>query len=249
MDIYLSKFVLLVLFLLPGYLALKGSARIIPLTQRKKSAAEAIAEGLVFNVVAHVSVAILYTAFWILAGLVLKRSSGYFIGPWFQLGPSELLGKLGEIPTGLLVIYLFFALAAGWFLGLGSGLIGVWRPMEHFAARLGIISPWLGRLWFKHVERFLITGGPTVNDALFPDLDEKGDRKAVFVEIVLLDKQGTLTGKVASVSMSSDAEDHRLIYLQDAHHKRPGASQFKKLDGDGVLVNTEQAATIQIKQV
>jgi len=45
MDFDLSKLVLLVLAVLPGYLARRGSDRVIPRTQRNKGATEEIAEG------------------------------------------------------------------------------------------------------------------------------------------------------------------------------------------------------------
>jgi hypothetical protein len=249
MDIDLSKVVLIILAVLPGYLALRGSDRVIPRTQRKKGATEEVAEFLIFSVLAHSVVAVLCILFWMLAGLLCKHSALFFLHGWLQPAPAELLRKLGGIPAGYLAIYFFLALGIGWLLGLGRGLFDAWRPIEQVARKLGILDTPIGHFWSKYVERFLITGRPIIYDALFPDLDEDGDPKQVFAEIVLKEHQGTITGRVASFSIANDEECHKLIYLEDVYQTKPGSSIYKKIDADGLLVDIADAITLQIKQV
>ena len=249
MDIDLSKVVLIVLAVLPGYLALRGSDRVIPRTQRKKGATEEVAEFLIFSVAAHSVVAILCGLFGILAGDLYEHSVWFFIGDWLQLPPADLLRRLGAMPAGYLAVYLFCALAVGWLLGLGRGLLDAWRPVEQVARRLGIVNSPVGRFWSRYVERFFIAGRPIIYDALFPDLDEHGDPKVVFAELILKENQGSITGRVASFSIANDEESHKLIYLEDIYRKGPGRANYEKVDTDGMLVDMADTITIQIKQV
>ncbi len=248
MDIDLSKIVLIVLAVLPGYLARRGCDRVIPRTRREKGATEEVAEFLIFSVLAHFILALLYGCFWIIAGLLYQSSAMFFIRWWLPLSPSELLKKFSELPSGYLTIYLLLSLGIGWSLGLGRGLLGAWRTSEWVSEKLGIDKSWLGRFWTNHIERFLITGRPIIYDALFPDLDDKGKRKDVFVELVLKENQGSITGRVTSFSIANDEESHKLIFLEDVYRRMPGSNQYEKIDADGMLVDIADAITLQIKQ-
>lgn len=242
---------LIVLAVLPGYLALRGSDRVIPRTQRKRGATEEIAEFLIFSVMAHFILALLYSCFWLLAGLLCNHSVLFFIGDWLRLTPSGLLKKLGSIPAGYLAIYLFLSLGIGWWwLGLGRGLLVAWHTAEWVARKLGIKenSP-LGRFWSKYFERFLITGRPIIYDALFPDLDKDGEQKNVFAELVMKENQGCVAGRVTSFSIANDEESHKLVYLKDVYLKSSDTAQYEKLDADGILVDFADAITVQIKQL
>jgi hypothetical protein len=249
MDIDLSKVVLIVLAVLPGYLARRGSDRFVPRTRREKGATEEVAEFLIFSVLAHFILTLFYGCFWILAGLLYQSSAMFFIRWWLPLSPSELLKKFSELPSGYLAIYLFLSLGIGWSLGLGRGLLDSWRTSEWVSEKLGIDKSGLGRFWTNHIERFLITGRPIIYNALFPDLDDQGKRKDVFVELVLKENQGSITGRVMSFSIANDEENHKLIFLENVYRKMPGSNQYEKLDADGMLVDIADVIMLQIKQV
>jgi len=226
-----------------------GSDRVIPRTQRSKGATEEIAEFLIFSVMAHFILALFYSCFWIIAGVLFKRSALFFIGGWLPLTPDDLLRRLGGVPAAYLAIYLILSLGIGWFLGLGRGLLDAWRTADWVARKLGIVDSRSGRYWSKYIERFLITSRPIIYSALFPDLDANGDRKDVFVEAELKDDQGSITGRVASFSIANDEESHKLIYVEEVYRKAAGSNHYEKLDADGMLLDVADAITIQIKQV
>lgn len=249
MDIDLSKVVLIVLAVLPGYLARRGCDRVIPRTRREKGATEEIAEFLIFSVLAHFILAFIYGCFWMLAGLLFRSSAMFFIRWWLPLSPSELLKKFSELPSGYLTIYLLLSLGIGWSLGLGRGLLDAWRTSEWVSEKLGIENSWLGLFWTHHIERYFITGRPIIYDALFPDLDENGEPKTVYAEIVLKDNQGTITGIIKGFSIANDEESHKLVYLKEVYRRVPESSSYLKLDADGMLVDIADAITLQIKQV
>jgi hypothetical protein len=158
---------------------------------------------------------------------------------------SDLLKRLYEIPAAYLTIYLCLSFVFGWFLGAGRGLIELWQVVRWVVAE----DSWAGRLLRKYFERYFITGRPIIYDALFPDLDENGDSKTVYAEIVLKEHQGSITGRVASFSIANDEECHKLIYLEDVYQTKTGSSIYKKIDADGLLVDIADAITLQIKQV
>lgn len=249
MDIDLSKVALILLAVLPGYLALRGSDRFIPRTQRKKGATEEIAEFLILSVTAHTLLAFLYSGCGIIAGLLLKHSALFFVGDWLRLAPSQLLRKLESVPCGYLAIYLVLSLGIGWLLGLARGILDAWHTVALIANKLGIENSSLGRFWFRHFERFLITGRPIIYDALFPDIDTNGEQKDVFAEFVMKVNQGYVTGRVTSFSIANDEESHKLVYLKDVYRKSSDSGIYQKIDADGMLVDLADAITVQIKQV
>ena len=146
-------------------------------------------------------------------------------------------------------IYLIFSLGVGLLLGLLRGLFDVWHPIDHIAKKLGIVNSALGRLWSQYVERYLITGRPIIYDALFPEVDQYGVQKEVFVELVLKGNQGSITGRLVSFSIANDEEIHKLLYLEDIYQKQVGAGSYAKLDADGMLVDLADASMVLIKQV
>jgi len=249
MDFDLSKVVLIVLAVLPGYLARRGIDRVIPRTRRIIGATEEIAEFLIFSVIAHFILALVYGAFWVLAGLLYKRSALFFVGAWLHLTPVDLLKRLSSIPAGYLAVYLFLSLGVGWCLGLGRGLLGAWRVAGWLAEKLAFDNSRLGLLWSKHIERFLITERPIIYDALFPELNGDGLPKEVFAELVMKENQGRVTGRVTSFSIANDEEPHKLVYLEDVYGKKTESAQYEKLDADGMLVDFADVITVQIRQM
>ncbi|MGA9071912.1 MAG: DUF6338 family protein [Terracidiphilus sp.] len=249
MDIDLSKVVLFLLAVLPGYLARRGSDRVLPRTQRKTGATEEIAEFLIYSVIVHFVLTLIYCCFSMLAGYFYKHSAIFFLGEWLKLSPSDLLKRLYETPSEYLAIYLCLSLMLGWFLGVNSGLIELWHLTERVFRLVVSENSGAGRIFWRYFERFIITGRPIIYDALFPDLDDKGKRKDVYVELVLKENQGSVTGRVTSFSIANDEENHKLIFLVDVYRKMPGSGQYEKLDTDGMLVDIADAITLQIKQV
>jgi len=249
MDIDLYKVALFVLAVLPGYLARRGSDSVLPRTQRKIGATEEVAEFLIYSVIAHFVLTLIYCIFWILAGYFYKHSALFFLGSWLRLAPSDLLNRIYGIPVEYLTIYFCLSFVLGWFLGVGRGLIELWHLTERAVRWVVTEDSWAGRFLWKHFERFFITGRPIVYDALFPDLDENGASKTVYAEIVLKDNLGIITGIVTSFSIADDEESHKLVFLKDVYRKTSGNNQYMKLDADGMLIDIADAITLQIKQV
>ena len=249
MDIDLSKVLLIILAVLPGYLVLRGRARVIPNTQRKKGATEEIAEFLIFSILAHFVTVLFCGATWMLVGQFSQGDAWHYTRNWINFTPSGVLSALAKFPAIYLAIYLIFSLGVGLLLGLLRGLFDVWHPIDHIAKKLGIVNSALGRLWSQYVERYLITGRPIIYDALFPEVDQYGVQKEVFVELVLKENQGSITGRLVSFSIANDEEIHKLLYLEDIYQKQVGAGLYAKLDADGMLVDLADASMVLIKQV
>ena len=221
MDIDLYKVALFVLAVLPGYLARRGSDSVLPRTQRKIGATEEIAEFLIYSVIVHFVLALIYCLFWIFAGYFYGHSALFFLGDWLKLVPSDLLKRFYGIPAGYLATYFCLSFVLGWFIGVGRGLIELWHLTERVVRWVITEDSWAGRFLWKNFGRFFITGRPIIYDALFPDLDDKGKRKDVFVELVLKENQGSITGRVTSFSIANDEESHKLIPCLSGCHPRP----------------------------
>jgi hypothetical protein len=248
MDLDFSKVVLIVLAVLPGYLALRGNARIVPRMQKKKGATEEIAEFLIYSVIAHLILASFCIGIFFLAE-AFRGSSFLRFREYLGLSPASLFRLLEGAPTAFYAIYLIFSLGVGYVLGLMRGLFDVWHLVDWLARKAGILNSRIGRFWFTRVERFLITGRPIIYDALFPEVDEEGRQKEVFVELVLKEGRGSITGRVTSFSIANDEESHKLLYLRDVYQKISQEINYRELKVDGLLIDMADAITVHIKQV
>ena len=82
--------------------------------------------------------------------------------------------------------------------------------------------------------RFLLTSRPIIYDALFPNEDETGQSKLVFVELVLKD--------------GGDEEEHKLLYMIDVYKQSSVDESFEKMEVDGMLFDLSEAATLSVRQ-
>jgi hypothetical protein len=212
-------------------------------------ATEEIAEFFIYSIAAHLCLAVLSAVLFAFAGLLLNHSLLFYLDSWRALPPSALLLKAESLPAGILASYLILALIIGWFLGVVRGLLDAWRVGERAVGLVGPMFRRVGSFWSQNIERFLITERPIIYGALFPELDENGDPKTVYLELLLRDNQGYLSGRVASFSISNDEENHKLVFLKDAYSKATKAAAYESLVGDGVLIDLADALTVQIKQV
>jgi hypothetical protein len=249
MEIDLGKVVIIILAVLPGFLARRGNARVIPRAQRKMGATEEIAEFFIYSIAAHLCLAVFSALLFAFAGLLLKHSLLFYLDGWRLLSPLALLQKVESLPAGILAFYLVLALLVGWLIGVARGLLDAWRVAELAFGLVGPIFRHVGRFWSQNIERFLITERPIIYGALFPELDENGEPKTVYLELLLRDNQGYLSGRVASFSICNDEENHKLVFLKDTYFKATKAAAYESLDGDGVLIDLADALTVQIKQV
>jgi hypothetical protein len=106
-----------------------------------------------------------------------------------------------------------------------------------------------GKLWLRMVGRFLLAGRPIIYDALFPEEDETGKSKLVFVELVLKDNGGTYIGQVEAFSITRDEEEHKLLYMIDVYRRENTDSSFRKLAVDGMLIDLSEVVTLSVLQM
>lgn len=234
MEIDLSRVIILLLAVLPGYVASLGSRTVLPRTQRKLGATEEVAAFVAISACVH---------------LLLFVVIFPFHRDWFFLKPKEFLEGASAAGIVWQLVYLVTSLAVGWLTGWLAGLSGAGHWNEKIILKLGLDQSLLGRLWNRHVSRFEISERPIAYDALFPLLDEKGNPKTVFIKVELRNGRGIITGKVANFSILNDEEAHKLIYLRNVYQKTEQAISFEKMDADGMLLDLADALTVQIRQV
>jgi len=245
----ISQIAIVLLAILPGYLARQGSCRIIPRTQRKMGAMEEVADFLILSVLAHLAAATILLATAALLSTLLKIPFHFNVDYWLQLSLSNLITSVGQLTALQASAYMLLAMLAGWTLGVVRGLLEASNLLELIIKRIGLRYARLGRFWSLHVERFLISSRPIIYDAVFPDLDQNGSAKTVFVEVQMKANSTLLTGRVLGFSIANDEEPHKILYLGDVYKKESPLSAYNKLDADGLLLDLADALTIQVRQV
>ena len=249
MEIDLSKVVLLLLAILPGYVVRRGSDKVLPRSDRKPGATEEIAYFVVMSAVVHILLILLLFLLSIPAAWFAHRPPFADVSVWFCLNTLDLSQRMHGLPAGYCFLYFLASLLGGYFLGLFSGLCGVWPWREQLLLKLHLAESGLGRFWSRHFDRYMLSGTPILYKLLLPQLDEHGEERTVYAEIELRGGHGTITGRVISFSTQNDEEPHKLIYLRNVYKKENSAAQYQKLPADGLLLDLADALTVQVKQV
>jgi hypothetical protein len=249
MEIDFPKVVLFVLAVLPGYFALWARRSIAPLSLHKKGATEELAEFLVYSALVHFVLITIVLCTAALLGMLYHRAALFFLKDSLSLPVSTIAENVVHLPASLLLIYVPLSFFCGWGIGLTRGLLTMWRPFTRLAAWVGIneTTP-AGKLWLRLVGRFLLTGRPIIYDALFPEEDETGKSKLVFVELVLKDDGGKYIGQVEAFTITRDEEEHKLLYMIDVYKENSEDGSFEEMPTDGMLVDLADVVTMSVRQ-
>jgi len=249
MEIDLSKILLLVLAVLPGYFALRARKSIGSRSLHSRGTTEELAEFLVYSACTHLALGVLALLVLVAGGFVLRHDARFFLRSWLFLPVDEAAKRVLRVPAYAPLIYLPLSFACGWAIGLGRGLMTVWRPWNEIARWLGVREDSaIGRRWSRWFSRFLLAGGSILYDVLFPETDGSGESKLVFVEAVLKDKEGTYSGQVEAFSVLRDEEPHKLLYMIDVYRKQDGEAEYERLEVDGVLIDLGDVLTLSVRQ-
>jgi hypothetical protein len=204
---------------------------------------------LVYSALAHLALIAFLFCVGRLAGLLHCQSLSFLRTLPFLPIP-ELSRRVISLPASSILIYLPLSFFSGWAIGFARGLLTVWRPFTLMAGWLGIDDDSrAGKLWLRMVGRFLLAGRPIIYDALFPEEDETGKSKLVFVELVLKDNGGTYIGQVEAFSITRDEEEHKLLYMIDVYRRENTDSSFRKLAVDGMLIDLSEVVTLSVLQM
>jgi hypothetical protein len=182
-------------------------------------------------------------------GQLFHRDALFFIKDSLVLPVSTIAVNVIHLPASLLLIYVPLSFFCGWGIGFIRGLLTVWRPFSRLAGWFGINETTsAGNIWLRLVGRFLLTGRPIIYDALFPEEDETGKSKLVFVELVLKDNGGTYIGQVEAFTITRDEEEHKLLYMIDVYKENPADHTFTEMPTDGILVDLADVVTMSVRQ-
>lgn len=98
------------------------------------------------------------------------------------------------------------------------------------------------------MRRFLLTSRPIIYDALFPEEDETGQSKLVFVERALKDGGGKYIGQVKAFSITRDEEEQMFLYMIDVYKQSSTDDSCEKRSVDGMLFDLSEAVTLSVRQ-
>lgn len=249
MEIDFPKVVLFLLAVLPGYFALRARKSIAPLSLHKKGTTEELAEFFAYSALAHLVLIALVLAAVALWGQIFHGNALFLLKGSLSLPFSVIADDAVHLPAWLLLVYVPLSFFFGWIIGLTRALLTVWRPLTRLSAWAGIdeTTP-MGKLWLRLVGRYLLTGRPIIYDALFPEEDETGKSKLVFVKVVLKDDGGKYVGQVEAFSITRDEEEHKLLYLVDVYRENPKDGSYDEMSADGMLVDLCEVVTMSVCQ-
>jgi hypothetical protein len=138
MEIDLSKILLLVLAVLPGYFALRARKSVGSRSLHSRGTTEELAEFLVYSACTHLVLGVLILLALVVAGFALHHDQKLFLRSWLLSPLDETAERVLRVPAYVPLIYLPLSFVCGWAIGLARGLSTVWRPLNEIARWLGV---------------------------------------------------------------------------------------------------------------
>jgi hypothetical protein len=269
MEIDLSKVVILVLAVMPGYFALRAIKSIAPLGRQRKGTTEELAEFIGYSVFSHILLLSIAISARSLAGNLLTGYSPLSLRALMLQPTSRVVEQINSLPTAITMAYLPLSFAVGWGLGFLRGLIACWKPLDSLGKGLSklekgaqlpviwwkrlplltlgwLLLPLL-RLWSRWVGRFFINETPIIYDVMFPEVSN-GRPNLVFVEVELKQAQGIYTGQVINFSLLRDEEPHKLLYLADVAFRPSWEKDYDRLPDGYMFIDLSEAVTVNVIQ-
>src|SRR5271168_5263340 len=79
-------------------------------------------------------------------------------------------------------------------------------------------------------------------------LKQQSANTMVFVEVEMKGTAGFYTGRLRSYGILDDSVKSKDFYLEDVHFKEARLAPFTPIDCDGLLLNFEDVASIQVRK-
>jgi hypothetical protein len=234
MQFDLTGLLIFLALILPGFVAQKAQYSVVPRSLKPLSSVGEIGEFILTGVWIHLFLLVgVRFVFWIFA-------EGYFAileNTFYYSTPRSFLWG----HRVFVLAYFVLSLAAGYGFGFVQGVFVLKQPIRSWLVR----RPFPKRMLLK----LGVPGFLQDDPVWYFVLKQKSPETMVFLEVEMKNAAGIYAGTLKSYGILDDSVKSKDFYLEDVHFKENRAGAFVRLDCDGVLVNFEDAVTIQVVKV
>lgn len=234
MQFDITGFAIFLAFILPGVVAQKSRESIVPRSLKPLSPVSEVGEFVLAGVWVHVLLALgIRLFFFVFATDFFQQLTTNFEYETF----TRFLWHYRTFVFGYFVCSLLF----GQCFGLFQGVLILRQPIRKWAVSKSIPTKILSKLG--------ITGFLDEQPVWYFVFKQTRGLKAIFVEVQMKDQCGFYTGQLISYGILDDSVKSKDFYLEKVHFKQNLADEYTPLRCDGVLLNFEDVASIQVTRV
>jgi hypothetical protein len=231
MQFDITGFLIFLAFILPGFVAQKARFSLAPRSLKPLSPVGEVGEFVLTGVWVHVLLALAIGTYF---SLFARQ---YCVG----LANAFHYGTLSELLWNYRIFAFFYfvsSLVFGYFFGFLQGVLVIKQP----------IRTWLVREQFPRsvLTKIGVPGFLQEDPVWYFVLKRESAATMVFLEVEMKKAAGFYTGRLRSYGILDDSVKSKDFYLVDVHFKENRLGSFVPLQCDGVLLNFEDVASIQV---
>jgi Family of unknown function (DUF6338) len=233
MQFDVTGFLIFLAFILPGFLAQRARYSLAPRSLKPLSPVAEVGEFVVAGVWVHVTLVVLFRLYFLAFG---EQHFEALISTVSYLSLPKFLWEY----RAFAFTYLVLSLAVGYCFGFVQGWLIIKQPIRRWIARMPLPK--------RMLKRVGIPGFLQEDPVWYFVLKQKSAATMVFLEAEMKNGAGTYTGRLTSYGILDDSVKSKDFYLEDVYFKQGRLDSFAPLDCDGVLLNFEDVAAIQVRK-
>src|ERR1700690_2189904 len=225
MQFDITGFPIFLAFILPGFVAQKARFSLAPRSLKPLSPVGEVGEFVFASVWVHAFLALVV---WMYCSLFAAQYLAVIARVFHYAALSEFLWSYRTFVFS----YFVFSLLAGYFYGFVQGVMIVKQPVQ--------------RLTKSTLERLGVPGFLREDPVWYAVLKRESAATMVFLAVEMKSGLGFYTGRLRSYGILDDSVKSKDFYLEDVYFKESRVGSFAPLQCDGILLNFEDVASIQI---
>ncbi|HTW56790.1 MAG TPA: DUF6338 family protein [Terriglobales bacterium] len=233
MQFDITGLLIFLVFILPGFLAQRARRSLVPQSLKPLSTVAEVGEYVLAGVCVHVFMFGTFRAWcWI------------FDRQYFEAFINSLsFGSLPNFLRGYFAFvfdYLAVSLVVGYCFGFVQGWLILRQPIRSWMVRQHSIN--------RVLSTFGIPGFLQEDPVWYFVLKQQSANTMVFVEVEMKGGGGFYTGRLRSYGILDDSVKSKDFYLEGVHFRESRSAPFVPVDCDGLLLNFEDVASIQVRK-
>jgi hypothetical protein len=234
MQFDITGFLIFLAFILPGFVAQKSRDSIVPRYLKSLSPVAEVGEFVLAGVWVH---ALLILGICLVLSLFAKDYFAVLTSHFKYEAFQNFLWSHRIVA----VVYFISSLGVGYWVGFVQGWFILQQPVRNWALSKSLPTNILTKLG---VPAFL-----EEQPVWYFALKQTSNLKAIFVEAEMKNGAGFYTGQLLSYGILDDSVKSKDFYLIQVHFKQDRSGQYAPLKCDGILLNFEDVASVQIKRI
>jgi uncharacterized protein DUF6338 len=233
MQFDVTGFLIFLGFILPGFLAQRARYSLAPRSLKPLSPVAEVGEFVLAGVWVHAFLLIVVRLYFY---FFEKPYFAILLNTFYYSAPSRFLWSY----RGFVFGYLVASLALGYCFGFVHGWSIIRQPIRSWIVR--------GQLPSRLLTKLGISGFLQEDPVWYFVLKQNSPLTMVFLEIEMKNGAGIYTGRLRSYGILDDSVKSKDFYLEDVYFKQGRSDRFSALNCDGLLVNFEDVASIQVRK-